>query len=106
MGEAMFPPRAPFFRFAHGPADVGLPAGKAGPRPPSAGREAGEGRDHCLSDAELLRREYSTSKRMELRRHSLTGWLRGDEAWEAALRAIAVQRPHRVLNRVYVADKG
>jgi hypothetical protein len=36
------------------------------------------------SDQEILAREYSTSERLEHRRHNVTGWLRGDETWSVA----------------------
>jgi SAM-dependent methyltransferase len=46
----------------------------------------------------MLAREYSTSQRLERRRHNVTGWLRGDEAWSEALAAVAEARPQRVLD--------
>ncbi|HJQ75005.1 MAG TPA: class I SAM-dependent methyltransferase, partial [Gaiellaceae bacterium] len=46
----------------------------------------------------MLAREYSTSERLEARRHNVTGWLRGEEAWSEALAAIAEARPHSVLD--------
>jgi ubiquinone/menaquinone biosynthesis C-methylase UbiE len=46
----------------------------------------------------MLAREYSTSERLECRRQNVTGWLRGDEAWDEALAAVAEARPHRVLD--------
>lgn len=51
-----------------------------------------------LSDADMLAREYSTSDRLESRRHDMTGWLRGDEAWSEALAAIAEAHPRSVLD--------
>jgi len=50
-----------------------------------------------LSDPQMLEREYSTSARLERRRHDVTGWVRGDEPGEA-LAAIAEARPQRVLD--------
>lgn len=50
------------------------------------------------SDQEMLAREYATSERLERRRHDVTGWLRGHEAWDEALAAIAEARPQRVLD--------
>jgi SAM-dependent methyltransferase len=50
------------------------------------------------SDPELLVREYSTSERLERRRTNVTAWLRGREAWDVALAAVARARPHRVLD--------
>lgn len=46
----------------------------------------------------MLDREYASSERLELRRHNVTGWLRGEEAWDVALAAVAESRPHRVLD--------
>jgi SAM-dependent methyltransferase len=46
----------------------------------------------------MLAREYATSERLERRRQNVTGWLRGEEAWDEALAAVAVARPHRVLD--------
>jgi SAM-dependent methyltransferase len=46
----------------------------------------------------MLAREYATSERLERRRQNVTGWLRGKEAWDEALTAIAEARPHRVLD--------
>lgn len=51
-----------------------------------------------MNDGAMLEREYETSERMERRRHNVTGWLRGDEAWDEALAAVAEARPHRVLD--------
>jgi SAM-dependent methyltransferase len=50
------------------------------------------------NDPALLAREYATSERLERRRQNVTGWLRGEEAWDEALAAIAEARPHRVLD--------
>jgi ubiquinone/menaquinone biosynthesis C-methylase UbiE len=50
------------------------------------------------SDPGMLAREYATSDRLERRRQNVTGWLRGEEAWDEALVAIAEARPHRVLD--------
>jgi SAM-dependent methyltransferase len=50
------------------------------------------------SDPGMLVREYATSERLERRRHDVTGWLRGEEAWSEALAAIAEARPSRVLD--------
>jgi ubiquinone/menaquinone biosynthesis C-methylase UbiE len=50
------------------------------------------------NDPAMLAREYATSERLERRRQNVTGWLRGDEAWDEALAAIAEVRPHRVLD--------
>jgi len=50
------------------------------------------------SDPELLVREYSTSERLERRRTNLTAWMRGQEAWDVALAAVAAAHPHRVLD--------
>ena len=46
----------------------------------------------------MLEREYSTSERLERRRHSVTGWRRGEEAWSEALAAVAGARPRSVLD--------
>ena len=46
----------------------------------------------------MLEREYATSERLELRRQNVTGWLRGEEASDIALEAVAEARPHRVLD--------
>ena len=50
------------------------------------------------SDPELLVREYSTSERLERRRTNVTAWMRGREAWDVALAAVARVCPHRVLD--------
>jgi SAM-dependent methyltransferase len=50
------------------------------------------------NDPAMLAREYATSERLERRRQDVTGWLRGGEAWDEALAAIAHARPHRVLD--------
>jgi ubiquinone/menaquinone biosynthesis C-methylase UbiE len=50
------------------------------------------------NDPVLVAREYATSARLEARRTNVTGWLRGDEAWTAALAAVAEARPQRVLD--------
>jgi len=50
------------------------------------------------SDPELLIREYSTSERLERRRTNVTAWMRGREAWDVALAAVARAHPHRVLD--------
>jgi SAM-dependent methyltransferase len=51
-----------------------------------------------LTDPEFLTREFATSERLERRRHQATGWRRGDDPWDVALRAIAEARPRRVLD--------
>jgi SAM-dependent methyltransferase len=51
-----------------------------------------------LHDPELLEREYATAERLELRRHNVTGWVRGEEPWVEALAAVAEHRPQRVLD--------
>jgi SAM-dependent methyltransferase len=51
-----------------------------------------------LGDADLVAREYATTDRLALRRLDRTGWLRGDDPWGVALRAIAELRPHRILD--------
>lgn len=51
-----------------------------------------------LHDPELLEREYATTDRLELRRHNVTGWVRGEEPWVEALAAVAEHRPQRVLD--------
>jgi len=51
-----------------------------------------------LTDPEFLEREFSTSALLERRRHGTTGWRRGEEPWDVALRAIAEARPERVLD--------
>jgi SAM-dependent methyltransferase len=51
----------------------------------------------ALNDAELVACEYSTSERLELRRHDATGWVRGNPQ-DDALAAVAEIRPHRVLD--------
>ena len=50
------------------------------------------------SSAEKLAREYATSERLERRRANVTGWVRGEEAWDDALAAVAGVRPTRVLD--------
>ena len=50
------------------------------------------------NDPALVAREYRTSERLEQRRTDRTGWLRGEEAWDEALAAVAEVRPHRVLD--------
>ena len=50
------------------------------------------------SDPELLAREYSDPARLERRRVTATGWIRGIEPWVEALTAVAEARPHRVLD--------
>jgi SAM-dependent methyltransferase len=55
-------------------------------------------RPMSASDPAMLAREYATSDRLERRRQNVTGWLRGEEAWDEALAAIAEARPHRVLD--------
>jgi len=51
-----------------------------------------------LNARAMLEREYATSERLERRRQNVTGWLRGEEAWELALVAVAEARPQRVLD--------
>jgi SAM-dependent methyltransferase len=51
-----------------------------------------------LEDPELLEREYSTTERLERRRHNVTGWVRGEDPWVEALAAVAETRPRRVLD--------
>lgn len=51
-----------------------------------------------LADPQLLEREYAASEPLERRRVNVTGWRRGDEAWDEALAAVAEARPHRVLD--------
>lgn len=46
----------------------------------------------------MLAREYASSERLERRRQNVTGWFRGDEAWDEGLAAVAQARPHRVLD--------
>lgn len=55
-------------------------------------------RSVSANDPAMLTREYASSERLEQRRHNVTGWLRGDEAWIEALVAVAEMRPHRVLD--------
>lgn len=50
------------------------------------------------SDPAMLARECATSERLERRRQNVTGWLRGEEAWDEALAAIAETRPNRILD--------
>jgi SAM-dependent methyltransferase len=50
------------------------------------------------SDPAMLAREYAASERLKRRRQNVTGWLRGEEAWDEALAAVAEARPHRVLD--------
>jgi SAM-dependent methyltransferase len=50
------------------------------------------------NDPGMRAREYSTSERLERRRQNVSGWLRGDEAWDEGLAAIALARPHRVID--------
>jgi SAM-dependent methyltransferase len=50
------------------------------------------------SDTSMLAREYATSERLERRRSNVTGWLRGEEAWDEALAAVGEACPHRVLD--------
>jgi SAM-dependent methyltransferase len=51
-----------------------------------------------MNDPALVTREYETSERLEARQMDRTAWIRGDEAWEEALAAIAEARPQRVLD--------
>jgi SAM-dependent methyltransferase len=51
-----------------------------------------------INDLELVNAEYATVDRLKARRSDRTGWLRGDEAWQQALIAIARVAPHRVLD--------
>jgi SAM-dependent methyltransferase len=47
----------------------------------------------------MLEREYSAgSERLEGRRHTSSGWIRGEEPWVEALAAVAEARPRRVLD--------
>jgi ubiquinone/menaquinone biosynthesis C-methylase UbiE len=50
------------------------------------------------NDPELLEREYADPARLERRRVTVTGWIRGEEPWVEALAAVAEARPHRVLD--------
>lgn len=50
------------------------------------------------SDRAMLEREYSTSERLEGRRHTSSGWIRGEEPWVEALAAVAELHPQRVLD--------
>lgn len=52
----------------------------------------------AINDPHLVAGEYATSSCLEQRRVNVTGWMRGDEAWDEALAAIAEARPHRVLD--------
>jgi ubiquinone/menaquinone biosynthesis C-methylase UbiE len=51
-----------------------------------------------MDDPGLVAREYSTAERLERRQVDATGWIRGDEAWEEALAAVAAARPYIVLD--------
>lgn len=51
-----------------------------------------------IDDPQLVAREYATSERLEQRRVNATGCMRGDEAWDEALAAVAEARPQRVLD--------
>lgn len=50
------------------------------------------------NDPALVANEYTTVERLELRRHNVTGWVRGDEPWVEALAAVAEARPQSVLD--------
>ena len=51
-----------------------------------------------IDDPALVGREYASLERLGRRRLDTTGWLRGFDEWDGAMRAIAAARPRRVLD--------
>lgn len=51
-----------------------------------------------IDDPNLVRREYATLDRLQLRRLDVTGWIRGLDEFDDLLQAVAEVRPRRVLD--------